>query len=168
VTAGTVRPAPVDAALLRAVFRRQAATVAVLTLPGDPPAGLTVTSLTSVSLVPPLVSVCVGTASSVWPTLLGATHLGVHLLAENQHDLAVLFASSGADRFGRCRTWRPGPMRVPVLDGVVGWLVCRRVGLVPAGDHAVVVAEPVHGWCEASGRPLLYHDGAYSRLAPPG
>ncbi|MFK0119666.1 flavin reductase family protein [Streptomyces sp. NPDC090994] len=152
-------------ALLRSVFRRHAAGVAVITACGDAgPVGFTATSLTSVSAEPPLVSFGVGTGSSSWPVIAEAGHVGVHLLGEHQQDLAATFARSGADRFGPATAWRTGPEGVPVLDGVLAWLVCRVAARVPAGDHRIVLAEVLLGDPTGDGRPLVYHQGRFDGL----
>lgn len=157
------RPATDD--LLRSVFRRHAAGVAVITASGDAgPVGFTATSLASVSARPPLLSFGVGTGSSSWPAVSAADHVGVHLLGEHQEDLAATFARSGADRFTAPTAWHEGPQGVPVLDDVLAWLVCRVVGRVPAGDHRIVLAEVLHGDPTGTGRPLLYHQGGYHGL----
>ncbi|MEU3633253.1 flavin reductase family protein [Streptomyces fradiae] len=156
--------------LLRSAFRRHAAGVAVITAPGPAarggrPAGFTASSLTSVSADPPLVSFGIGTGSSSWPAVAEAAHIGVHLLGEEQSALAATFARSGADRFAPPTRWTTGPEGVPVLDGVLAWLVCRVVGRVPAGDHRIVIAEVVAGDAAArEGRPLLYHHGRFNAL----
>ncbi|MCC3766129.1 flavin reductase family protein [Streptomyces sp. UNOC14_S4] len=150
--------------LLRSVFRRHAAGVAVITAYGSRPVGFTATSLTSVAAEPPLVSFGVGTGSSSWPVLAEAEHIGVHILGEHQEELAATFARSGADRFAPPTSWRRGPEGVPLLDGVLAWLVCRVVARVPAGDHRVVLAEVVAGDPAGAGRPLLYHQGRFNAL----
>ncbi|WAU81389.1 flavin reductase family protein [Streptomyces sp. Qhu-G9] len=151
--------------LLRSVFRRHAAGVAVITAQGDEgPVGFTATSLASVSAEPPMISFGIGTGASSWPTISRTDHVGVHILGEHQRELATTFARSGADRFGEPTTWREGPEGVPVLDGVLAWLVCRIVTRVPAGDHRIVLAEVVLGDPAGAGRPLLYHQGSFGGL----
>ncbi|MGR6974344.1 flavin reductase family protein [Streptomyces cynarae] len=151
--------------LLRSVFRRHAAGVAVITAQGGGrPVGFTATSLTSVSAEPPLVSFGIGVGSSSWPVVSEAEHVGVHILGEHQEDLAGTFATSGADRFGAPTSWREGPEGVPLLDDVLAWLVCRVVARVPAGDHRIVLAEVVLGDPSGAGRPLLYHQGRFNGL----
>ncbi|MFJ3923096.1 flavin reductase family protein [Streptomyces sp. NPDC090022] len=155
--------------LLRSVFRQHAAGVAVITaVDGGRPVGFTATSLNSVSADPPLLSFSIGTGSSSWPAISGSDHVGVHILAEDQRDLAGLFARSGADRFGDPTLWSAGPQGVPVLDGVLAWLVCRVVARVPAGEHRVIIAEAVAGHSlgegRGEGRPLLYHQGRFNAL----
>ncbi|SCL74063.1 flavin reductase family protein [Micromonospora peucetia] len=154
-----------DADALRTVLRHQASTVTVVTAPGAPAVGFTATSFTSVSLAPPIVSFCVNVGSSSWPTLAGARHVAVHLLAEHQQQLARTFATSGIDRFAVPTRWRTGPEGVPILAGVLAWLLCRVVDRVPVGDHAVVLAEPELLRHADAGSPLLHHQGRYAGLA---
>ena len=162
---GTRTPQLASPDLLRSVFRRHAAGVAVITARGDAgPVGFTATSLTSVSAEPPLLSFGISTGASSWPAISATDHIGVHILGEHQQDLAATFAKSGADRFGAPTAWRTGPEGVPVLDDVLAWLVCRIVGRVPAGDHRIVLAEVVLGDPTGPGRPLVYHQGRFNGL----
>jgi flavin reductase (DIM6/NTAB) family NADH-FMN oxidoreductase RutF len=152
----------VDPDLFRALLRRQASTVTVVTAPGDPPAGFTATSFTSVSVRPPLVSFCLGRTASSWPTVTHADHVAVHLLGHRQQALARTFATSGIDRFAAPTDWRLGPYCVPILAGTLGWLLCRVVERMTAGDHTVVLAQPLLTEPGNAGAPLLYHDGRYT------
>ncbi|MEU5434188.1 flavin reductase family protein [Streptomyces sp. NPDC020719] len=151
--------------LFRAVFRQHAAGVAVITAHRDGrPVGFTATSLNSVAAEPPLLSFGIGTGSSSWPVVAETEHIGVHILGEHQEELAATFARSGADRFGAPTRWQPGPEGVPVLDGVLAWLVCKVVARIPAGDHRIVVGQAVVGEPAGAGRPLLYHQGRFHGL----
>jgi len=163
-TAEPATPVPPDA--LRTLLRRQAATGAVVTAAGEPPVGFTATSFTSVSLDPPLLSFCVARSSSSWPTVACAEHVAVHLLSRRQHDVARIFATSGIDRFAHHADWRTGPYGVPLLHDVLAWLVCRVAGRVTAGDHEIVLAEPVVASHVDDGEPLIYHMGRYAAVAP--
>jgi flavin reductase (DIM6/NTAB) family NADH-FMN oxidoreductase RutF len=164
--AAGVPAAPIEPDLFRRLLRRQAASVVVVTAPGDRPAGFTATSFTSVSMHPPMVSFCLDRGSSSWPTVERAGYVGVHILSRDQEQVARTFATSGIDRFAAHRSWRLGPHRVPLLDGALAWLVCRIAQRVPAGDHTIVLAEPVLGEHadDVTHRPLVYHDGRYADL----
>ncbi len=84
------------------------------------PHGLTVNSFTSVSLSPPLISICLGHAVTVIDSFRESKYFGINVLADNQQALSDRFARKGQDRFeglewvrgenGRpcCRgCWRP-------------------------------------------------------------
>ncbi|KKK07426.1 flavin reductase family protein [Micromonospora sp. HK10] len=167
---------PVDRDGFRALLRRQASTVTVVTAvargTADPAclgglgapvrAGFTATSFTSVSLDPPLVSFCLGTGSSSWPVISRAEHVAVHLLGAGQRETARIFATSGIDRFAAYPGWTAGPFGLPLLAGVLGRLLCRVVRRVAAGDHTLVIAEPLALDDGHDGDPLVYHRGGYT------
>jgi flavin reductase (DIM6/NTAB) family NADH-FMN oxidoreductase RutF len=152
--------------LFRSLLRRHAAGVVVVTVPGSPPAGFTATSFTSVSLHPPLVSFCLNRSASSWPAVSVAEYAAVHVLGHGQEELARTFATSGIDRFAAPTRWQPGPYDVPLLDAAAAVLVCRISERVTAGDHAIVLAEPVDGrHRDGDETPLLYHMGRYLKAA---
>jgi flavin reductase (DIM6/NTAB) family NADH-FMN oxidoreductase RutF len=152
---------------LRQVFRRHASAVAAVTaragVEGEP-AGLLVTSLTSVSADPPLISFNVARTASSWPTVAEARHLGVHILEAGQIDLAQRFSTSGAERFGPLTDWEPGPFGVPLLEGVAAWAVAEVREYVPAGDHVIVIARLLHAEAVPGLAPLVHHDGGFHHL----
>jgi flavin reductase (DIM6/NTAB) family NADH-FMN oxidoreductase RutF len=156
----------VDPDLFRALLRRHAAAVVVVTAPGRPPAGFTATSFTSVSLDPPLVSFCLAHTASAWPAVSVAETVAVHVLGQGQEQVARTFATSGIDRFAAHGAWQPGPGGVPLLDGVLARLVCRVVQHVQAGDHSIVLASPEVGehHADEDATPLVYHAGSYAHL----
>lgn len=157
---------PVTPELFRSVFRDHAARVTVVTgSDGVRPAGLTATSLASVSADPPLVSFAVSRTASAWATLEHSDRLTVHLLDVEQDWLAQRFATSGVDRFAPPVRWRWSASGEPVLDDCAATLGCRVARHVPAGDHVLVIAEVETAGLRRSGQPLLYHDGGFTQLA---
>lgn len=157
-----LRPVP-----FRAVMRNHAKGVAVITGGGDPPVGFCATSLSSVSLDPPLVSFTVGLHSGSWAVMAQQQHLAVHLLAEDQEETARRFAATGTAKFGPATRWHRDAFGLPVLDDVLACLVVAPVSVLPVADHALVIARVVAADDQAHGgrRPLLHHDGAFVRLA---
>lgn len=156
----------VNASLFRTLLRRHAAAVVVITAPGEPPAGFTATSFTSVSLDPPLVSFCLAHTASAWPAVADADIVAVHVLTEEQEHVARTFSTRGIDRFAEHGDWEAGPGGVPLLGGVLARLVCRVVRRVRAGDHTIVLASPETGLVhdDQDATPLVYHDGSYTHL----
>jgi flavin reductase (DIM6/NTAB) family NADH-FMN oxidoreductase RutF len=154
----------VDAARFRRALGRHAAGVVVVTGPG--PVGMTATSLTSVSLDPPLVSFCVNRESATWPDLREAPYFAVNVLGSGQAALAARFAGRGIDRFAAPTRWRSGPYDVPILAGVTAHLVCEPYDTIALGDHWLVVGLVVGSELGDSGEPLLYHHGRYGRFDP--
>jgi flavin reductase (DIM6/NTAB) family NADH-FMN oxidoreductase RutF len=160
-----VRQTPiVDERRFRQALARHAAGVVVVTGPG--PVGLTATSLTSVSLDPPLVSFCVGRDSTTWPGLRDAETFAVNVLAHDQAATASRFAGRGIDRFGAPTTWRPGPNGVPILGGTTAHLLCEPYDVIALGDHWLVVGLVFGTDLDDARDPLLYHRGRYGRFDP--
>lgn len=149
----------------RKVFRRYPAGVVVVTADaGHGPVGFTATSLTSLSLSPPLVSFGIALTGSSWPTIERASSAVVNFLGAEQEPLARTFATSGIDRFAAPTAWGRLPEGEPVLDGVAGWLRLSIQQIVPAGDHRIVVGRVEDAAYDDGRRPLLFHDGRYLAL----
>lgn len=150
--------------LFQRIFRRHAVGVAVITACGRTPVGFTATSLVSLAADPPLVSFNISRGASSWPTVESAEYVGIHLLAEQQHDVAKVFATSGIDRFAAVQRWRRGPYDLPILDDVLAWMAARVHTRVTAADHVVVIAEIVRAAYQDA-TPLVYQNGRYTRVA---
>jgi flavin reductase (DIM6/NTAB) family NADH-FMN oxidoreductase RutF len=163
--------APPDAAAFRAVLGQLPTAVSVITAAtAEGPAGVTVGSLTSVSLDPPLVVFYCGLRSASGAALVGAGAFCANVLAEDQQEVCAAFASRAGDRFASC-DWRPGGNGAPRLAGAVAWIECEVAESFPAGDHLAVVGrvtrlEAAPGGAPEHGRPLLFHRGRLTRLDP--
>jgi flavin reductase (DIM6/NTAB) family NADH-FMN oxidoreductase RutF len=125
------------------------------------PVGMAANSFTSVSLDPPLVSVCVATTSSTWPKLRRATRLGVSVLSHEQEAASRSLASRGVDRFAGL-SWHATEDGAILLDGASAWFDCAVEREIRAGDHEIVLLN-VHGLgTDPLTPPLVFHG---SRLA---
>ncbi len=155
----------VDPSQFRQLLGRYATGVAVVTAntANDTPAGMTVNSLTSVSLVPPLVSICVDVSADMHHVLLDADRFVLNLLAADQEMISRRFAGSHTNRFEGIG-YRLNHQGQVVLDGVIAHIECERYDSFRAGDHTVFVGR-VTGGATAPGRPLLYFRGGYTGLS---
>jgi flavin reductase (DIM6/NTAB) family NADH-FMN oxidoreductase RutF len=154
----------VDAEMFRQALGRHPAGVAIITLAtAGGPAGLTVTSFSSASLDPPLVSFYIGHGSSNWPAVRVARHFAVNLIGHDQQDLATLFARKGADRFGPATGWRAGPAGLPLLSGATVHLVCATDSQITVGDHELVIGRVLAADINPGEIPLLHHRGQFTR-----
>jgi flavin reductase (DIM6/NTAB) family NADH-FMN oxidoreductase RutF len=148
---------------LREVMRRFPAPVAVVTteLEGER-FGLTVGSLVSLSLEPPLVGISIGRDSSSLEPLRSAGGWAASLLSGEQASLAQHFARSGIPPVA---LWngvdvRDGT-RGPLVEGARAWLECRTVAEHEAGDHTVFVGEVERSELGSSGPGLVYRDSRF-------
>jgi flavin reductase (DIM6/NTAB) family NADH-FMN oxidoreductase RutF len=158
----------VDAQALRSALRAHAAGVAVLTARGaDGPAGVTVTSFTSVSAAPALVAVTLADTSTTWPRVRESEHFAIQLLGAQQADLARRFAAPGADRFAPPTRWHHGPHGVPLLYDCLSWLVCSRHRHVRLGDHHLLVGAVDHVRHGRPGDSLVHLHGHLHPVTAP-
>jgi flavin reductase (DIM6/NTAB) family NADH-FMN oxidoreductase RutF len=126
------------------------------------PRGFTASAVSSLSLEPRMLLVCVNEHSSSLETIKSAGAFVVNILATSQQDLAQQFATRVGDRFVGLR-WRPGPeTRAPVLDGTLAYAECRLVDTCKGGDHVIVMGEIVAGDAHEA-EPLLYFRGRYGK-----
>lgn len=153
-----------DPAQFRELMGRFATGVTVLTVngPDDRPLGMTASSLASVSLVPPLVSVCVDHEAELHDAILASPEFVVNILESGQEALSRRFADRHEDRFESVGYHR-SPTGLVVLDGALAHLECDNFAQYPAGDHTIVIGR-VTGGMTAAGRPLLYYRGGYGTL----
>jgi flavin reductase ActVB len=121
---------------------------------GEHLAGLTATAFSSVSLAPPLVLVCVAHTASSYEAIVNAEHVGISVLATEQDGVALQIAKHGADKFDGVRLV-PG-RSVPLVEGALVHLECRRHARYDAGDHTIYLAE-VLAASLGKGEPLLHH-----------
>jgi 3-hydroxy-9,10-secoandrosta-1,3,5(10)-triene-9,17-dione monooxygenase reductase component len=154
----------VDPGTMRDVLGHFASGVTVVTARGDEgPIGFTCQSFSSLSLDPPLVVIAPARTSRTWPLLRGLGRFCVNVLAEDQTELSIAFARSGADKFAGV-PWRPGRFGQPVLEGVVAWIDCELWAEYDGGDHTLVAARVLDLAADPGRRPLLFHRGAYGLL----
>ena len=154
----------IDTDTFRAVLGRFASGVTVVTTrdAGGADHGLTVSAFSSLSLVPPLVLVCIDHGSSVHPVLSAASHFVVNVLASGQEALSRRFSGSDPNRFDGIGYTR-GVTGAAILDDVHAHLECRIARHFDEGDHTIFVGQ-VEAAETGDGRPLLYYRGGYATL----
>jgi flavin reductase ActVB len=100
--------------------------------------GFTASSFCSVSLDPPLVLTCLARTAQCFPAFAGADRWNVHVLQHRHAEMAVRFATRGADKFDGAG-FRPDAHGLPVLADVSVSLRCAAHSKVEAGDHLVLI-----------------------------
>ncbi len=151
----------IDPALFRQLMGRFATGVTVVTVvsPDGTPSGMTVNSLSSVSLDPPLVSICIDRAAVMHAALTGAPGFVVNILRSDQEAVSRRFAEDLPDRFDGVDYGLSSDGH-PILDGVLAHLECTVHASIEAGDHSVLLGHVVGG-ASGEGRPLLFYQGGY-------
>jgi flavin reductase (DIM6/NTAB) family NADH-FMN oxidoreductase RutF len=156
--------AEIDASQFRQLLGRFASGVTVLTVatPEGRPMGMTATSLSSVSLRPSLLSVCVDHEADLHDVLVAAPEFVVNILASPQEALARRFSDQHEDRFDGVG-YHLSPEGLILLDGTLAHIICEAYAQYPGGDHTIVLGRVVGG-NTSDGRPLLYYRGGYAAL----
>jgi flavin reductase (DIM6/NTAB) family NADH-FMN oxidoreductase RutF len=132
----------VPAADFLAAFRSVPTAVAIVAATdGVNVHGMTASSVTSLSIDPPLVLVCLKRDSRILPLIRASKHFSLSFLSDQQRDLAPHFASAqrpaGAAQFHGV-PHRAGQFGLPILTEASAWLTCDLWCEYPGGDHAIV------------------------------
>lgn len=142
----------------KAAFRRYPTGVAVIAAAGPGgPAGLTASSVASVSADPPALSFSVMDSRSA-RAILAAPTFTVNLLGPGHAGLARDFSRSDGPRFTPGQGWDTLPTGEPILSGAMACLRCEPIQLVPVGDSTVVVAAVLEVLLGPTGGRLIHHD----------
>jgi flavin reductase (DIM6/NTAB) family NADH-FMN oxidoreductase RutF len=170
-TAEWLAAGSVSANEFKAVFRGHPGGVAVITAYGeDGPVALTASSVSSVSVDPPLLIFSVSALSSSTPVITAASTIIVHLLDADDIGIARLGATSGIDRFADPTSWVRLATGEPVYAGARAWVRCAIVSRMDAGGSTVIAAHAVQAHIERDvepgtpGNALVYHNRSWHRL----
>jgi flavin reductase ActVB len=124
--------------------------------------GFTASAFCSVSADPALVLVCLSTNAECHPVFDKAEHWVVHIIHADQVDLAMRFATRGADKFAG-GSFEPDHRGLPRLSGSSVTLDCSTHARYPGGDHTILVGE-VSACYRGSPAPTVYRDRAFHAL----
>jgi flavin reductase len=127
---------------------------------------MTATAVSSVSLDPPLILVCVSKTSRFHAAVLGSGRWAASLLRHDQEAIARHFSNKGRDLLTQFDSvpHKSAPVSgAPLIVGAHSWLECDTYATYDGGDHTIVVGLLVRASQRApAGRPLTYYQGAYS------
>jgi len=154
----------VDQHSFKAVLGRFATGVTIVTAVGarNRDVGITVTAFSSVSLDPPLVSICIDHSASVYNVMSKAKHFVVNILSEGQEALARRFAETDPNRFAGIGFDRAQNGAV-ILTDLLGYVECSVIARHEAGDHDIILGQVDVAMAD-EGKPLLYYRGGYAQL----
>jgi flavin reductase (DIM6/NTAB) family NADH-FMN oxidoreductase RutF len=154
----------VDEAAFRAALGRFATGVAFVTAEtGGARLGLIVSSFTSVSLRPPLISFCPSRDSLTWRRMRAARAFAVNVLAAPHAGFARRAAEPGADRFDATAV-EPGVTGAPIMRDALAAIECTIEAQYPAGDHWLVIGGVRRVHQPADGDPLVYWGGDFGHF----
>lgn len=128
--------------------------------------GMTANAVTSLSLEPMLVLICVDKSADSHDIIAKAGVFAVNILNQHQADISDKFAKKGIDNV---HTLDDVPHRFsetgcPILDGCLGYLDCKTVVEHHGGDHTIFIGEVMDAGEEPENEPLVFYAGRYGRF----
>jgi flavin reductase (DIM6/NTAB) family NADH-FMN oxidoreductase RutF len=158
----------VDGHQLRRTMGHFATGVAVVTSldAAGEPVGTTANAISSLSLEPPLVLVCLSRASNTLRAVRAHEAFAINILAADHAEVSNGFAQPGIAP----RAWDPldrrhGATGSPRLPGALAWLDCALERLIPGGDHEIAIGRVLAlQSAERDEPPLLFYRGEYALL----
>lgn len=152
-------------AYFRAAMRRLVGGVSVITAGvGNDISGMTVTSVSSLSVDPPSLIVSVNRASSSWPLLKQHRYFGVNILNADQVDIAERFTGKdglkGAERFAGAE-WIERASGARLLAAALAAIECEAEDIIERHSHAIIIGRVLHVELSADDAALAYWQGNY-------
>jgi flavin reductase (DIM6/NTAB) family NADH-FMN oxidoreductase RutF len=150
----------------RGAMRHLAGGVSVITVGrgGKDITGMTVTSVSSLSVDPPTLIVSINRESSSWPLLKRHGFFGVNILSADQLDVAERFTGQGglkgADRFAGAQ-WTTLVSGVPLLVGALSAIDCEAEDIIERHSHAIVIGRVLDIQTSRRTAALAYWQGRY-------
>jgi flavin reductase (DIM6/NTAB) family NADH-FMN oxidoreductase RutF len=163
---GAFRPEAFQAAMAE-----MPAAVTVVTTPDidGAPLGATVSAVTTLSLDPAMVLVCLDTRSDAFHTLEPGSPFALHLLSDGQQEIATQLSGRDPGRFAGVE-WRTGRSGTPEIAGSAAVVTCEVASRVPGGDDVVVTGRVRKIHNRPGSHPLAYRrrpGSGIQRLRPP-
>jgi flavin reductase (DIM6/NTAB) family NADH-FMN oxidoreductase RutF len=124
--------------------------------------GLTANAVSSLSLVPPLMLICVDKKADSYPCFDESKSFTVNILASDQEALSRRFAVSGGEKFDGV-AYHLGANGAPILEGTIGHIECRVVSAFDGGDHTIYIGEVLEAETREA-KPLLFFRGGYREI----
>lgn len=126
--------------------------------------GMTANAITSVSLEPPLILVCVDKQAHLMEFLRQSDGFSISILNEDQEDLSRFFASMWDEREPPDFEFVPW-VGAPRLADTIGAIACKTTEFLEGGDHWIVIGQVIDLYrAENPANPLLFYRGKYRRI----
>ena len=158
---------PVDAEQFKAGMRALAGAVNIITSSqAGHRYGMTATAVCSASAEPPTVLICVNKLATTHNAVSKSKVFAVNVLRAEDWELSTTFsgAQTGESRF-KSRDWTRLATGSPVLIDALVSFDCRVVKSLVHGTHTVFLGQVEQVLMGKKGRPLLYAEGQYAKLA---
>ena len=146
----------------RHAMRRVASTVNVISICVDrEPMGITATAVSSISMDPPSLLICINRAAAVHAPMGDVTHFRVNVLHRDQEAIARMFADRSQHALRFSAGWKLDCDSPPRLIDAQASMLCRRIDHHQFGTHSIFIAVVEEVQVRSDVHPLVYLDGRY-------
>jgi len=147
-------------------MRSVAATVNVISICVDgQPMGITATAVSSISLDPPSLLVCINRAASVHASMGDMSHFCVNVLHRDQEEIAEMFADRERHALRFSSGWQIDCSPAPRLLDAQATLLCRRIDSHSFGTHSIFIGVVEEASAREVADPLVYLDGRFGGVS---
>lgn len=161
-TSGGTQKAVTDEVFRDMIGRFASGVTVITTTADDGDHGTTASAVSSLSMDPPMLLICLNKTSDTKTAILKSGVFGVNILAEHQDQIAYKFARKGQDKFEGVEVLR-GRTGIPLIENALAHLECEVNETVTGGTHTVFLAR-VKEASGTEGTPLTYFRGRFGRL----
>ena len=152
---------------LKAAMRKWASGVTVVTVNDQGiDHGMTVSSFTSVSLEPPLITVSLMKQTRSLTMIINSKTFGITILSDQQKEISDVFAGQvedTQDRFSGIQTKRL-TTGSPMIEGGLAFFDCRVFDVLRFGTNSLIIGEVIAAEISEHVKPLLYFNQRYQQL----
>ena len=126
--------------------------------------GLTVSSFTSVSLLPPLVLFCLDKKSSNIEAFSNSNYFAISILSDKQSEISKHFAKTQLDKFINISYSLGDYSHCPLINDAVCYIECNKFKIYDAGDHNIIIGKVVNTIINSQFKPLIHCLREYREL----
>ncbi len=157
----------IDAARFRQIMGHFASGVTVITTAHEGLLhGMTANAVTSVSLNPLLLLICIDKSAHAHEQVEKMGKFAVNILSEDQEDISRLFAATAEPEQNSLRgaAYHFGPNGCAVIENALAYLECKVVDHCEGGDHTIFIGEVLDGDLMREAEPLIFYRGGYRKV----
>jgi flavin reductase (DIM6/NTAB) family NADH-FMN oxidoreductase RutF len=156
-----------DAERLRTTYREAIArfttgVTLITTRTENGPAGMTASAVTSLSLQPLQLIVCIGNGLATGDAISESGRFAVNVLGREHEYLARRFAMRRRDKFDGVAL--SADHDLPVLTASIAHFVCDVAHALPGGDHTILIGDVVACGFTPDAQPLVYFGSGFGGL----
>ncbi|MDB5667352.1 MAG: flavin reductase [Alphaproteobacteria bacterium] len=149
----------------RQAMRRVASTVNVISIcTAGEPMGITATAVSSISMDPPSLLICINRAAAVHARMGESSHFRVNVLHRDQQEVAQIFADRGQHELRFGPGWTNDCVLPPRLVDAQASILCRRIDHHQFGTHSIFIGVVEDAAVRGDVHPLIYLNGRYHSL----